>query len=96
MTFRYDDWNKNEFKIVINEHNTWKDELKTRMHFKKAIPNAIDKLRSKSLYYKNIPTYLYPFGKELSMTNQGRQRYVYHATLDFYKRILSNQRYLCC
>lgn len=92
--FRYYDWNKNEFELVINEHNTWKSELMTRMHFNVAVSNAVKKLRTNLMFYQMLPSNMYPLDNELTVNNQTRQYYVLHAAVDFYKRIVSSQWYL--
>jgi len=90
---RYDDWDQDEFEIVITEHNSWKDELKDRICLKKTVASEIIQMPLKYMKYKNVPYHMFPFNEELHLNNQSRQHYVYCATVDFCKFLKIDSRY---
>lgn len=90
---RYGQLDKDECEVVIDEQNTWKDEIMMRMNLDKAVPSEIIQMPCKYMKFKNVPYHLYPFSEQLNSSNQGHRYYVLSASLAYYKRLLSNEWY---
>lgn len=92
--FRYGLLDKDEYEIVIDEQNNWKDEMMMRMNFDRAVPTEIAKMPSKFMKLKNIPYHLYPFGEQLNSKNEAHRYYIIYSSTVYYNRLLSKEGYL--
>lgn len=91
---RYGALDKDEYEIIIDEQNTWKDEMMIRMSLDRAVPSEIEQMPCKYMKFKNVPYHLYPFSEQLNSKNQSLRYYVLSASAAYYKQLLSNEWYL--
>lgn len=91
---RYGLLDEEEYEIIINEQNTWKDEIMMRMSLNKAVPAEIEQMPCRFMKFKNVPYHLYPFSEQLNSKNQCLRYYVLSASANYYKQLLSNEWYL--
>lgn len=91
---RYSQLDDDEYEIIIDEQNTWKDEIKMRMGLAKTVPIEIAQMPSRYMKFKNIPYHLYPFSEQLNSKNEGHRYYVLSACSSHYKQLLLNEWYL--
>ncbi|XP_050437296.1 uncharacterized protein LOC126843670 [Adelges cooleyi] len=94
---RYGTLDVNEYEIVIDEQNTWKNEFIYRMSLEHYVNEEISEMPSKYLKYKNVPYHLYPFSSQLHSSYQAHRFYVLSAILNHYKHLkysnLCNENY---
>jgi len=76
-----------EYEVVIDEQNTWKDEIMLRMSLDKAVPAEIMQMPCKYMKFKNVPYHMYPFTQYLSSKNEGHRYYILSATAAYYKQL---------
>lgn len=91
---RYGPLDEDEYEIIINEQNTWKDEIMMRMSLDKAVSAEIEQMPCRYMKFKNVPYHLYPFSEQLNSKNQGLRYYVLSASANYYRQLLSNEWYL--
>ncbi|CAI6362763.1 unnamed protein product [Macrosiphum euphorbiae] len=82
-----------EYEVVIDGQNTWKDEIMLRMSLDKAVPAEIIQMPCKYMKFKNVPYHLYPFSQYLNSKNEGHRYYILSAIAAYYKQLQSNE---CC
>jgi hypothetical protein len=84
---------KDEYEVIIDEQNTWKNEIEMRMSLAKAVPIEIAQMPCRYMKFKNIPYHLYPFSEQLHSKNQGHRYYVLSACTSYYKQLLIDKWY---
>ncbi|XP_003246320.1 uncharacterized protein LOC100576037 isoform X2 [Acyrthosiphon pisum] len=82
-----------EYRVVIDEQNTWKDEIMLRMSLDKAVPAEIIQMPCKYMKFRNIPYHSYPFNQYLHSKNEGHRYYILSAIVAYYKQLQSNKCY---
>ncbi|XP_025410604.1 uncharacterized protein LOC112683682 isoform X2 [Sipha flava] len=85
---KYGQLDKDEYEVIIDEQNTWKNEIEMRMSLAKAVPIEIAQMPCRYMKFKNIPYHLYPFSEQLHSKNQGHRYYVLSACTSYYKQLL--------
>ncbi|XP_022164020.1 uncharacterized protein LOC111029360 [Myzus persicae] len=80
-----------EYEVVIDEQNTWKDEIMLRISLDKAVPAEIIQMPCKYMKFKNVPYHMYPFSQYLNSKNEGHRYYVLSAIAAYYKQLQSNE-----
>jgi len=95
ICIRYGVLDNEEYEVVIDEKNTWKDEIMLRMSLDKAVPAEIIQMPCKYMKFKNVPYHLYPFSQYLNSTNEGHRYYILSAIAAYYKQLQSNEWYFC-
>ncbi|XP_016663713.1 uncharacterized protein LOC100573372 isoform X2 [Acyrthosiphon pisum] len=80
-----------EYRVVIDEQNTWKDEIMLRMCLDKAVPAEIIQMPCKYMKFKNIPYHSYPLSQYLHSKNEGHRYYILSATAAYYNQLQSNK-----
>lgn len=88
---RYGLLDDEEYEIIINERNTWKNEIMIRMSLDKAVSAEIEQMPCRYMKLKNVPYHLYPFSEQLNSKNQSLRYYVLSASANYYKHLLSNE-----
>lgn len=87
---RYGWLDRDEYEIVIDKHNSWKDELRFRVVLEKAVCSEIKQFPFKFFRFSSTPYHLYPFGEELNSEYQSHRYYVMSAAASCYKDLLSH------
>lgn len=94
ICIRYGLLDNEEYEVVIDEQNTWKDEIMLRISLDKAVPAEIIQMPCKYMKFKNVPYHMYPFSQYLNSKNEGHRYYVLSAIAAYYKQLQSNEWYL--
>lgn len=89
--FRYGLLDQDEYKIVIDDQNNWKDEIKMRMYLDNAVPSEIVQMPCKYMKFKNVPYHLYPFSEQLHSRNEAHRYYVLYSSSTYYQQLLNNE-----
>ncbi|XP_060873145.1 uncharacterized protein LOC132946995 [Metopolophium dirhodum] len=76
-----------EYGVVIDEQNTWKDEIMLRISLDKAVPPEIIQMPQKFMKFESIPYHLYPFSKYLHSKNEGHKYYILSAIAAYCKKL---------
>jgi len=95
ICIRYGALDNEEYEVVIDEQNTWKDEIMLRISFDKAVPAEIMQMPSKYMKFKNVPYHMYPFSQYLNSKNKAHRYYILSAIAAYYKQLQSNEWYFC-
>lgn len=85
---------KNEFEIIINDLNTWKDEIMARMSLEKAVRSEINQMPQKFMKFKNVPYHLYPFSEQLNSNIKSHRYYILSASVAYYEELHSQEPYV--
>jgi len=88
---RYGLLDNEEYEVVIDEKNTWKDEIKMRISLDKAVSAEIKQMPSKYMMIRDIPYHAYPLNQYLHSKNEGHRFYILSATAAYYKQQQSNE-----
>lgn len=91
--FRFGPLCKNEYEIVINEENTWRNEISLRLSLSKKVPYEIEQMPGKYMRCMSIPYHLFPFKEQLHSKYQSHRFYVLSSVIAYYKGLLSNEWY---
>ena len=92
---RYGLLDDEEYRVVIDEQNTWKDEIMLRMSLDKAVPAEIKQMPCKHMLVRDIPYHAYPFSKYLHSKNEGHRYYVLSTIAAYYKQLQRSEWYFC-
>lgn len=82
-----------EFKIIIDETNSWKDELMLRVGLERAVVLEIRRMPWRFMKLKTIPYHLYPFTNNLNSKKDSERHYVLHACAAYYKSLRDDKWY---
>jgi len=84
-----------EYEVIIDEKNTWKDEIMLRISLEKAVLAEIIQMPWKFMELETIPYHLYPFSQYLHSKNKGHRYYILSAIAAYCKKLRRNEWYFC-